>query len=398
MEDQNISRCSQVYDCGLEAASLVLHLQDTYGNWNEELAEKLTINELSMEVNNMHTQDSTFSERAKQTMLDIQHGDQKYLQQLFMLRNVSNKGFDAIHQYIGIEPLPVVGSSAYNSHVPAALADLTEQRLLRNVENVGQMMEVGETQLHLVDEDGGFRQTATHLAALRHRLIDEQIGWLIYVGDSNQKASYDIYVDAAKVAEWLPADDGKPTPKVSFLGLVPDPSSVGSDRLIHEVRMSFKEVLLQRGYPKDDELEKVADELARGGIKFAVLQNIGKEKSNNCKIDKDGLLASNGHTAFRLQLVYGTVSRFIESAIGDIQAINRNNVVQLLPQEASDLAVHLQSFPAAVKQACLELSPAILCDFLLKVAVLYGKFSNVPHVYFGGPNRRGKVLEWIQSG
>lgn len=60
----------------------------------------------------------------------------------------------------------------------------------------------------------------------------------------------------------------------------------------------------------------------------------------------------------------------------------QSKVVQLLPQEASDLAVHLQSFPAVVKQVCMELSPAILCDFLLKVAVLYEEFSSVSHVSY----------------
>ncbi|XP_026429178.1 arginine--tRNA ligase, chloroplastic/mitochondrial-like [Papaver somniferum] len=91
--------------------------------------------------------------------------------------------------------------------------------------------------------------------------------------------------------------------------------------------------------------------------------------SNHCKIDTVGVLASKGRTAFHLQLVYASVSQFIDGAKVDIQDINRNNVVDLLPQEASDLAVHMQGFPLVVKQACLELSPAILCDFLLEVAV-----------------------------
>lgn len=54
------------------------------------------------------------------------------------------------------------GSSAYNEHVQATLSDLIEKGLVRDVENIGQMMQIGETQLPLVDKDGGYRQTATH--------------------------------------------------------------------------------------------------------------------------------------------------------------------------------------------------------------------------------------------
>ncbi|XP_026434139.1 arginine--tRNA ligase, chloroplastic/mitochondrial-like [Papaver somniferum] len=244
------------------------------------------------------------------------------------------------------------------------------------------MMQIGETQLPLVDKDGGYRQTATHLTYIRKRLVDEEIGWLIFVVDSHQKASFDKYVEAAKAAKWLPADDGKPIPKMSFLGLVADPSSVVISSLISGVMISFEEVLLQRGYQKGLELGTLAEQLALGGIKYAVLKNIGRGKSNNCKINKDVLLSSNGNNAFRLQLFYSAICRFIESAAIDIQAVNRSKVVQLLPQEASDLAVHLQSFPAVVKQVCMELSPAILCDFLLKVAVLYEEFSSVSHVSY----------------
>ncbi|XP_026434141.1 arginine--tRNA ligase, chloroplastic/mitochondrial-like isoform X2 [Papaver somniferum] len=275
--------------------------------------------------------------------------------------------------------LSSMGSSAYNEHVQATLSDLIEKGLVRDVENIGQMMQIGETQLPLVDKDGGYRQTATHLTYIRKRLVDEEIGWLIFVVDSHQKASFDKYVEAAKAAKWLPADDGKPIPKMSFLGLVADPSSVVISSLISGVMISFEEVLLQRGYQKGLELGTLAEQLALGGIKYAVLKNIGRGKSNNCKINKDVLLSSNGNNAFRLQLFYSAICRFIESAAIYIQAVNRSKVVQLLPQEASDLAVHLQSFPAVVKQVCMELSPAILCDFLLKVAVLYEEFSSVSH-------------------
>ncbi|RZC89398.1 hypothetical protein C5167_011757 [Papaver somniferum] len=166
------------------------------------------------------------------------------------------------------------------------------------------MMEVGKTKLVLVDEDDGYRYVATQLAALRHYLIDDQMGWLIYVGEANQKAFYDPCFDDAKGAKWLPADDGKPTPKVSFLGLVTEPSLVGIDRLIHDVKMSFKEMLLQRDYPEDDELEKMADELACGGIKFAILQNVGSKRATIGKLIPLGFSPPRGilHSACNLSM------------------------------------------------------------------------------------------------
>ncbi|XP_026444480.1 uncharacterized protein LOC113344779, partial [Papaver somniferum] len=144
-----------------------------------------------------------------------------------------------------------------------------------------------------------------------------------YVGEADQKAFYDPCFDAAKLAKWLPADDGKPTLKVSFLGLITETSSVGIDRLMDDVKMRFREVLLKRGYAEDNESEQISDELARGGIKFAILQNVGERKSNDCKIDIVGVLASKGHPAFHLQLVYTSVSQFIDGAKVNIQDINK---------------------------------------------------------------------------
>lgn len=99
----------------------------------------------------MRKQGCTISEGVKHTMLAIQvntfklpgccyvcvfnvdflfllvllkNGDERYVRQLFMLRKISKERLDAAHEYLGMEPLPVVVCSSMPFFFPFVLHSL----------------------------------------------------------------------------------------------------------------------------------------------------------------------------------------------------------------------------------------------------------------------------------
>uniref|UniRef100_A0A2P2M3B8 arginine--tRNA ligase n=1 Tax=Rhizophora mucronata TaxID=61149 RepID=A0A2P2M3B8_RHIMU len=329
--------------------------------------------------------DPEFKERAQKAVVCLQGGDTKYRQAWAQICEISRKEFDKVYKRLGVH-LEEKGESFYNPYIPGIIEALDNQGLIEESEGARVIVVEGHNiPLIVVKKDGGYNYASTDVTALWYRLNEEKAEWIIYVTDVGQQDHFHMVFKAAKRAGWLP-DGESMYPKANHVGfgLV-----LGEDGkrfrtratevvrlvdLLDEAKSRSKKELVGRGRANEwteEELEQTAEAVGYGAVKYADLKN---NRLTNYTFNFDQMLDIKGNTAVYLLYAHARICSIIrKSGKDEDELIRMGNVVLDHPDERV-LGLHLLRFGETVEEACTNLLPNVLCEYLYNLSEHFTRF------------------------
>ncbi|ESQ54646.1 hypothetical protein EUTSA_v10027313mg, partial [Eutrema salsugineum] len=226
---------------------------------------------------------------------------------------------------------------------------------------------------------------STDLTALWYRLSEEKAEWIIYVTDVGQQQHFNMFFKAARKAGWL-TDSDKTYPRVDHVGfgLV-----LGEDNkrfrtrcaevvrlvdLLDEAKTRSKIALIERGKDKEwtpEELDQTAEAVGYGAVKYADLKN---NRTTNYIFSFDQMLSGKGNTAVYLLYAHARIYSIITKSGKDIDELKKTGKLALNHAEERALGLHLLRFAETVVEACSNLLPSVLCEYLYDLSDRYTTF------------------------
>ncbi|KAJ8751036.1 hypothetical protein K2173_016217 [Erythroxylum novogranatense] len=330
--------------------------------------------------------DAEFKDRAQRAVVRLQGGETKYHQAWEQICELSRKEFDRVYQRLGVH-LEEKGESFYNPFIPEVIGALRNKGLVEESEGAQVIrLEGFNIPLIVVKSDGGYNYASTDLTALWYRLNEEKAEWIIYVTDVGQQQHFDMFFKAAKLAGWLPSDNSTIYPKVSHVGfgLV-----LGEDGkrfrtratevvrlvdLLDEAKNRSKAALIERGKAAEwteEELEQTAEAVGYGAVKYADLKN---NRLTNYTFNFDQMLNDKGNTAVYLLYAHARICSIIRKSGKDIDDLKKTGELVLGHPDERVLGLHLLQFAETVEEACNNLLPNVLCEYLYNLSENFTKF------------------------
>ncbi|GJM94699.1 hypothetical protein PR202_ga11371 [Eleusine coracana subsp. coracana] len=345
-----VLRRNHVGDWGTQFGMLIEYLFEKFPNWKEIGGQ--AIGDLQVFYKASKTKfdnDEDFKERAQQAVVLLQ------------------------------------GESFYNPYIRRVLDEFYSKGLIKESDGAQVIFIEGhQIPLIVVKRDGGFNYASTDLAALWYRLNVEKAEWIIYVTDVGQQQHFDMFFSAARMAGWLPDPKEKKFPKTSHVGfgLV-----LGSDgkrfrtrstevvrliELLDEAKSRSKSELLQRLTENgkivewtDEELEKTSEAVGYGAVKYADLKN---NRLTNYTFSFEQMLSDKGNTAVYLQYAHARICSIIRKSNKDVEELKM-----------------------VVEEACTNLLPNVLCEYLYNLSEMFTKFYTNCQVV-GSPEETSRLL------
>ncbi|XP_057974142.1 arginine--tRNA ligase, cytoplasmic-like isoform X1 [Malania oleifera] len=381
-----VLRRNHVGDWGTQFGMLIEFLFEKFPNW--EHATEKAIGDLEAfykESKKRFDDDPAFKERAQQAVVSLQGGKPKYRKAWAQICEISRQEYEKVYQRLGIK-LEEKGESFYNPYIPGVLEALSKQGLVEESEGARVIFIEGKNiPLIVVKKDGGYNYASTDLAALWYRLNEEKAEWIIYVADVGQQQHFEMVFSAAKCAGWLPNDDNE-FPKTNHVGFglvlgedgkrfrTRSTEVVRLVDLLDEAKSRCKAALVERGKGEEwteEELEKTAEAIGYGAVKYADLKN---NRLTNYTFNFDQMLNDKGNTAVYLLYAHARICSIIRKSGKNIEELKKTGGIALDHLDERVLGLHLLQFAEIVEEACTNLLPNMLCEYLYNLSENFTKF------------------------
>ncbi|XP_009774840.1 arginine--tRNA ligase, cytoplasmic-like isoform X2 [Nicotiana sylvestris] len=381
-----VLRRNHVGDWGTQFGMLIEYLFDKIPNWEAASAQAIGDLQAFYKASKQRfDNDPDFKERAQKAVVSLQGGEEKYRKAWTQICEVSREEFQRVYQRLGVH-LEEKGESFYNPYIPKALDLLNNKGLIQESEGARVIFIEGKKiPLIVVKRDGGFNYASTDLTALWYRLNEEKADWMIYVTDVGQREHFEMVFAAAKLAGWLPQNEND-FPKASHVGfglVLGDDGKRFRTRstevvklvdLLDEAKSRCKLALEERGKATEwtaEELEQTAEAVGYGAVKYADLKN---NRLTNYTFNFDQMLSDKGNTAVYLLYAHARICSIIRKSGRDIEELKKVGGIVLAHPDERALGLHLLQFAEIVEEACINLLPNLLCEYLYKLSEDFTKF------------------------
>lgn len=399
-----VTRRNHVGDWGTQFGMLIEYLFEKFPN--QEDVSETAIGDLQAFYKASKVRfddDPEFKLRAQQAVVLLQSGDTRYRKAWQQICDISRAEFDKVYQRLGVQ-LEEMGESFYNPYIPGVIEKLDKLGLVEDSDGARVIYVEGvNIPIIAVKRDGGYNYFSTDLASLWYRLNKEKLEWIVYVTDIGQQQHFDMLYKAFRRAGWLPRNENA-YPKCTHIGfgLV-----LGNDGkrfrsrssevvrlvdLLDEAKRRCKTALLERDTTNDwseEEIERTSEAIGYGAVKYADLKI---NRLTNYKFDFDQMLSDKGNTAVYLLYAHARICSIIRKSGKDIEEVKKNGVIVLDHESERLLGLHILQFPEVFEEACSNLLPSVLCDYLYTLAEIFTKkfYSNCQVV--GTPEETSRLL------
>ncbi|KAJ4798185.1 Arginine--tRNA ligase [Rhynchospora pubera] len=387
----DVLRRNHVGDWGTQFGMLIEYLFEQFPNWEDVGNQAIgDLQEFYKASKKRFDDDASFKERAQQAVVKLQGGEVKHRAAWKKICEISRSEFDLVYKRLNVH-LEEKGESFYNPYIPDTIKELTDKGLIEESEGARVIFLEGfNIPLIVVKKDGGYNYASTDLTAIKYRLQVEQAEWIIYITDVGQQQHFDMVFSAARKAGWLPQPEEKKFPRVSHVGfgLV-----LGSDgkrfrtrssevvrlvELLDEAKARSKDELIQRLEKNgtisdwtDGELEQTAEAVGYGAVKYADLKN---NRLTNYVFSFDQMLKNQGNTAVYLEYAHARICSIVRRSNRDIDTLKKTGTITLNHHDERALAFHLIQFAEVVEEACNNLLPNVLCEYLYNLSEMFNQF------------------------
>lgn len=196
----DVDRINHIGDWGTQFGMLIAHLQDRFPNYVQVSPPISDLQAFYKESKKRFDEDEEFKKRAYARVVNLQNGDSDSIKAWNLICDVSRKEFHKIYDRLDVKIIER-GESFYQSRMKEVITDLESGGYLE--EDEGRKIMWGETAgdgipLTIIKSDGGFTYDTSDMAAIKHRLIEENADWLIYVTDAGQGTHFKTIYSCAK--------------------------------------------------------------------------------------------------------------------------------------------------------------------------------------------------------
>jgi arginyl-tRNA synthetase len=403
---QRVIRENHIGDWGRPFGMLIEHLLDI---GEAEAAHELSVGDLNgfyRAAGAKFEADDSFKERARQRVVELQHGDVETLRLWRLLVDESTRYFNQVYRRLGVllTDEDLMGESAYNDELPGVVERLRNAGLLEHSDGADVVFPPGFTNregeplpLIVRNSIGGYGYAATDLACIVDRLDRLGADVLLYVVGAPQSQHLEMVFAVARLAGWL-----RPPAQAVHVAFG---SVLGSDRKMFKSRAGETVKLIElideaveratasvrEKNPEMSEAEHfaVGEMVGIGALKYA---DLSTDRIKDYVFDWERMLAFEGNTAPYLQYAHARICSIFRRAGVERSAANAAAIVLGEPQERA-LALHLLQFDAAVTDTIERYSPHRLCTYLFELAHAFTAFYDVCPVVkaVDEPTRRSRL-------
>jgi arginyl-tRNA synthetase len=376
-----VQRVNHVGDFGAAFGRLLAHMEEA------EAGEGLAITDVEdfyREASERDKSDEAFRERARQRVVEFQTGEPRAIAAWRTYLELTREGNDEVYRLLGVYGLVEKGESSYGPALGDLVDELEEKGLL--VEDQGAKVvfpegfanKEGERLPIIVQyRHGAFGYAATDLAALRHRLVDEQADRVVYVVDQGQSQHLEMVFAVARMAGWVrPGVEIVHVPFGLVLGednkrlRTRDGENVRLRELLGEAIARAREFVVaraeERGDAPPDDVDEVARVIGVGAVKYA---DLSQNRQSNYVFSYDRMLSLKGNTAPYLQYAYARILSILRDSGAWKPA------PPVLDDAAEvELAKALVAVGDAVARVVEDDEPNHLCAQLYEVAQAFSRF------------------------
>ncbi|MEO1350940.1 MAG: arginine--tRNA ligase [Cyanobacteria bacterium J06635_15] len=211
----DVLRISHVGDWGTPFGMLIAYLREAYPNALDADAD-LELGDLASfyrQAKRRFDSDSTFQEKSRQSVVELQAGDEDTLKAWKIVCDLSNQSNQKLFKLMGLSSQMIRGESFYNPFLPGVVKELEEKGLA--VEDQGAMCvflegftnkEGNPLPMIIQKSDKGYNYATTDLAAIRYRVYEDQVQRVVYPVGAEQTNHFTQIFQIGKRAGWITAD------------------------------------------------------------------------------------------------------------------------------------------------------------------------------------------------
>jgi arginyl-tRNA synthetase len=409
-QGHRVLRLNHVGDWGTQFGMLISYLREAYPEALTK-ADALDLGDLVAfykKAKLRFDEDEGFKETARQTVVQLQAGDEATHKAWQLLCDQSRREFQKIYDALDIQ-LNERGESFYNSSLPEIVELLNRTGLLVEDNGAKCVFVEGFTNkegnplpLIVQKSDGGYNYATTDLAALQYRVREDKADRIIYVVDVGQGTHFSQVFQVAKQAGILP--DGVEAVHVPF-GLVQgeDGKKLKTrsgetvrlqdllDEAIDRVRVNLETRLQEEERTEtEDFIQKVSQIVGLSAIKYA---DLSQNRTSSYIFSYDKMLSLQGNTAPYLLYAYVRVQGIARKGDIDFDNLGADAKIMLHEEAELTLAKHLLSLSEILDAIAVELLPNRLCQYLFELSQKFNQFyDKCPVLNAPEPERTSRLM------
>ncbi|UYU30565.1 arginine--tRNA ligase [Siccibacter colletis] len=380
-----VIRANHVGDWGTQFGMLIAFLEKQQNENAGDMA-LADLENFYREAKKHYDEDADFAERARAYVVKLQGGDEYCRQMWRKLVDITMTQNQLTYERMNVTLTrdDVMGESLYNPMLPGIVADLKEKGLATESEGATVVFldeyknKEGEPMGVIIQKkDGGYLYTTTDIACAKYRYETLHADRVLYYIDSRQHQhlmqAWTIVRKAGYVPDSVPLEhhmfgmmlgkDGKPF-KTRAGG------TIKLTELLDEAMERARRLVGEKNPDMPaDELEKLADAVGIGAVKYA---DLSKSRTTDYVFDWDNMLAFEGNTAPYMQYAYTRVLSVFRKAGVDESSLTAP--VAITEEREAALAARLLQFEETLTTVAREGTPHVMCAYLYDVAGLFSGF------------------------
>lgn len=383
-QGHEVLRLNHVGDWGTQFGMLISYLKKQKLIANSKLSN-MTLTDLVnsyKQAKKLFDEDPEFKKQAQQQVVKLQALETESVEIWKTICDISKVAFEEVYAILNIKNLEVRGESFYNPMLSNVIAELESKKLVTVSDGAkcifldGFKNRDGDPLPLIVQKsDGGFNYATTDIAALKHRVEEENADWIIYVTDAGQAQHFNMVFAACEQAGY--AHNIKLSHVPFGLVLRSDGKKFKTregetERLIDLLTTAVqkaRDIMQQRGLDNNlKELEQKSEKLGINAIKYADLCN---NRINDYVFSYDNMLQFEGNTAAFIN--YALVR---STSIQSKKATNTSSSITITEDAEINLCLHLLQYQDAINAFTNELLPNRITDYLFNLAELFHSFHH----------------------
>ncbi len=368
-----VIRQNHIGDWGTQFGMLIAYLEESGSNGSADLKD---LEEFYKNAKKRFDEDEKFAATAREYVVKLQSGDEKCLRLWEDFIDTSLSHCEEVYSKIGVKLTreDVKAESSYNDKLSNVVERLDKKGLITISKGAKCVfLEEDKPPFIVQKSDGGYLYATTDLAAIDYRVHKLEADRISYVVDARQSEHFKQLFEVAKKAGF--AKPETILEHVSF-GMMLDKSgkpfktrdggTVKLIDLLDEAVSRAKESITGRDQYTEDELDRIAQIVGIGAVKYA---DLSVHRDSNYIFDWDKMLSLNGNTSLYLQYAYARIRSILRKYDKEVSG----EIVLADPIERA-LALKLLKYEDTLLVSASEALPHYITTYLYELATLFMKF------------------------
>ena len=367
-----VIRQNHIGDWGTQFGMLIAYLEEL-GKGSEGSLKDLE--QFYKDAKKRFDEDEAFANKAREYVVKLQSGDIHCLE---LWENFIDKSLghcEEVYSKLGVKLTrdDVKAESSYNDDLANIVKELEAKGLLKESQGAKCVfLDDSQNPLIVQKSDGGYLYATTDLAAIKFRCQTLKAKRVSYVVDARQSEHFKQVFEVAKRAGF--ANEDTLLEHISF-GMMLDKSgrpfktrdggTIKLIELLDEAVERAKKSITRRDSFSEDELEKVAEVVGIGAVKYADL-SINRE--SNYIFDWDKMLSLDGNTSLYQQYAYARIKSILRKSNDEAGSVNISDELE------RRLALKILQLEDVLIATYKDAKPHYITSYLYDLTTLFMKF------------------------